>query len=82
MKIRVYLRVAEGARGPRVHAGTSPNYAPLESGSGWQAKPLPTAQFALDLDVPDSVLHRAEQVLAALVIPEDSADVSASVVND
>ena len=79
MKLRVYLRVAEGARGPRVAASSSPNYEPLMSGSGWQAKPLPTAMFALDLDVPDAVLHHAERVLATLAVDEHDAQVAAAV---
>lgn len=79
MKLKVYLRVAHGSRGPRVEASTSPNYKPLESGSGWNAKALPTAMFALDLDIPEEAMHHAERVMAELEIPGDAIEVAAGV---
>lgn len=76
MKCRVYLRVAQddnrrGEHPPyRLKATESPKYEPLADGS---ARPLPTAAFALDLDIPDAVFRHAERVLAELVVPEDRA---------
>lgn len=79
MKLKVYLRVAHGARGPRVEASTTPNYTPIQSGSGWTAKPLPTAMFALDLTIPEEALHHAERVMAEMEIPNESIEVAAGV---
>lgn len=82
MKLTVYLRVAEGPRGPRVAASSTPNYVPLMTGSpGYseRSRPLPTAMFALSLDVPDEVLQHAEQVLAEIEVPADKAEVAAEV---
>jgi hypothetical protein len=79
MKLRVYMRVAHGSRGPRVAASTSPNYEPIQSGSGWNSKALPTAHFALDLTVPESVIEHAERVLAELEIPEEAVDIAVGI---
>jgi hypothetical protein len=79
MNLTVYLRVAHGSRGPRVAASTSPNYEPLQSGSGYQAKPLPTAAFALKLKIPEEALEHAAQVLAELDVPLNEIQVAADV---
>jgi hypothetical protein len=80
MIVTVYLRVAEGKRGMRVAASSTPNYEPIYSGSGsWNQTPLPTAAFALELDVPDELFTRAEQVLAEIVIPEDKGEIAVEV---
>lgn len=79
MKLKVYMRVAHGTRGPRVDVSTSPNYKPLESGAGWNAKALPTAMFALELTIPDEAMHHAERVMAELEIPADAIEVAAGV---
>lgn len=80
MRVTVYMRLAEGKRGMRVAASTSPNYEPIYSGQGnWNAKPLPTAAFAIELDVPEALFARAEQVLAEIAIAEDQAEVAAEV---
>lgn len=79
MKLKVYLRVAHGSRGPRVAASTKPNYEPLESGSGWQSKPLPTAAFAVELTIPEEAFERAKQVLAEIAIPNEQIQVAADV---
>lgn len=68
MKVTVYMRVGVGPRGPKVAASITPNYEPLKVGSGWQARIVPTAMFALKLDVPDEVLHHAEQIVNELTI--------------
>lgn len=80
MKATVYLRLAHGKRGLRVHASSAPNYEPIYSGSGsWNQTPLPTAAFAIQLEVPDEVFAHAERVLAELVVDEDHATIAAEV---
>lgn len=78
MKLTVYLRVAQGARGPRVSASAVPNYEPFYS-SGYHKTPLPTAAFALRLDVPDEAFHAAERVLAEIEVAENEVAVAADV---
>jgi hypothetical protein len=81
MKLTVYMRVAKGVRGkPKVDARTTPNHKPLMASIGnWNEKALPTAAFALDLDIPDEIFHRAETVLAELELTEDDVRVAAEV---
>jgi hypothetical protein len=69
------MRIAKGKDGkPRVDASVRPNHAPLFSGKGTRhEQPLPTAAFAVEIEVPESVLRRAEQVIAEMEIPEDDA---------
>ena len=55
MKVKVYLRVARGPRGPRVEAGTSPSLEPLTTSGN---RPLPTAAFALQLEIPEQIERR------------------------
>jgi hypothetical protein len=75
MKCRVYLRVAKtkkrsGNPGYKVAATLKPSHEPLSTDTRY----LPTAAFAVDLDVPDVMFDRASEVLAELVIdPEDAA---------
>ena len=81
MKLTIYMRVAQGANGkPKVAASINPNYKPLSTSTGtWNEKALPTAAFAITLDIPDEILRSAEQVLAELEIPESAAKVAAEV---
>lgn len=79
MKATVYMRVAVGSRGTKFSATVKPNYAPLTSGSGWYAHNLPTAAFALVLDIPDEAFERASQVLAEIQIPNETIQVAAEV---
>ena len=70
MKIKAYMRVAKSEREPgyRVSASSRPNLTPFETGGSWQSRAIPTAMFAIELDIPDEVLNRAEQILASLEI--------------
>lgn len=71
MRLRVYLRVAKSNREPgyRVLASAKPNYKPLYAAEGtFREMALPTAAFALDLDIPDEEFERAEQVLAEILV--------------
>lgn len=80
MKVKTYLRVAVGGRGPRVVASTKPNYQPLTKGQGtYHEEPLPTAAFALVLDIPDEIFERAEKVLAEVAVDPSEAAVAAEV---
>jgi hypothetical protein len=80
MKVQTYLRVAEGARGPRVVASAKPNYQPLTKGAGtYHEEALPTAMFAVVLDIPDELFERASQVLAEIEVPTDRAEIAAEV---
>jgi len=83
MKVRVYLRVARNPQGRtsfKCDAGVRANYKPLTKRTGnWNEEAIPTAAFALDLDIPDEVFTRAEQVLAEIEIPEDKAKIAVEV---
>lgn len=79
MKVKTYLRVARGGRGVRVVASSKPNYQPLMKGSGWSEKALPTAAFAVVLDIPDEIFERAETVLAEVTVDPSEAEVAAEV---
>lgn len=79
MRITVYIRVAKGEGRTKISATTKPNYKPLTTGSGWREKPMPTAAFAIALDVPDVMFKRAEQVLAELEVAEHDIRIAAEV---
>lgn len=79
MKCRVYLRVARDSKsrnGCRVRAGVTPAYEPLHDG---QNRPLPTAAFSLELDIPEPVFKHAERVLAEIEVPEELAQAAVEV---
>lgn len=77
MKVRTHLRVAKTKQGVRVEASAKPNYRPLVSGAS--EAPLPTAMFALDLDLPDEMFTRAEQVLAEVTVDPADVEIAAEV---
>lgn len=78
MKVRAYMRVAKMASGKaKVDAGRQPNDRPLVASNG---EVLPTVAFAIDLEVPQAMFHRAEQVIATLTIPEEQVEILADVV--
>ena len=81
MKVRTHLRVAKTKKGARVEASAKPNYKPLmqNQGSSHEA-PMPTAMFALDLDLPDEMFARAEQVLAEVSVNPADVEIAADVV--
>lgn len=81
MQVTVYLRVARGLSGkPTVAASVKPNWTPLMSNKGNRdKKALPTAAFALKLDVPNEVMRQAEQVVADINLPAGQAQVCAAV---
>jgi hypothetical protein len=77
MKVKTYIRVARnGTRQPIVAANVKPSHKPLSSTTG---KPLPTVAFAVEMDVPDAMFKRAEQVLATLTVSESIAAIAAEV---
>lgn len=79
-KVRAYIRIAEKQNGEHVvHASQKPNHEPVKTYAGQH---LPTASFALDLDVPDEMFRRAEQVLAEIKIMEDGMDIATEVVQN
>lgn len=72
-RVKAYLRIARhpGGRKPfKVWAGVSPNPEPIRVGTNNDVM-LPTAHFAVVLDIPDEMFRRAEQVLAVVDVPED-----------
>jgi hypothetical protein len=80
MKVRTHLRVAKTKKGARVEASAKPNYKPLISNLGSRNEtPLPTAMFALDLDLPDEMFTRAEQVLAEVSVDPQQVEIAAEI---
>lgn len=81
MKCRVFLRVAKtkSSKGYRVAASTRPNDSPIRNDAWSKPDFFPTVAFAVDLDIPESAFKRAEQVVAALEVPDDAVEVAASV---
>lgn len=79
MKCKVYMRVAKssGPKGYKVAASIRPNYQALTLGSGYSERAVPTAAFALELDIPEAIFKRAEQVLAELELDEGDVQVAA-----
>lgn len=78
MKVRTHLRVAydKKRRTTSMVANVKPSAAPLTNGF---KEPLPTVAFALDLEIPDVMFRRAEEVIATLTIPEGAAQIAAEV---
>lgn len=78
-RVKVYVRIApnRGGRDPyKIEASAAPNYAPLRSAAG---RVLPTAAFAVALEIPDAAFRRAEQVLAEIELTADVVRVAAEV---
>lgn len=76
MRVKTYLRIAtrKGAR-PIVDARATPSQSPLTQ----RGEPLPTVAFAIELNIPDAMFKRAEQVIATVDVPESAARVIADV---
>lgn len=64
MIVRAYLRVADDGR---VRANDKPDLNPLVK----NGEPMPTAAFALDLDIPDEQFKLAEKVLAEVKVMQN-----------
>jgi hypothetical protein len=79
-EVTVYMRVGRTTRGFKVDARTArPNHAALIADRWPSPVPIPTAAFALKLEIPDELFDRAEQVLAEVEIPADQAKIAAEV---
>jgi len=67
MLVTVYMRMARNSRGGVKSECSShkPSYVPLTDSIG---EPLPTAFFALNLEVPDELFDQAEQVLGEISV--------------
>lgn len=79
MRVRTYLRVAKTkSGGVQVAATATPSHKPLMDPRG---RPLPTAAFALDLELPDVMFKRAEQVLAEVRVDPAEVEIAADVAN-
>jgi hypothetical protein len=77
MKVRTYVRVARGRnRKTKVAATVRSTDEPLYDSN---REALPTVSFALDLDIPDAMFDRARQVIAEIAVPEEAAEIAASV---
>lgn len=78
MKTRIYLRVAKGGK---VAANVRPSYEPLSQIKDGRQASLPTAFFALDVDVPDEILKRAEHVAATVTLDAEDGQVIVAPLN-
>lgn len=75
-KVRVHMRVAEyNPLEYGVVASTKPNINPMSR----NGVSVPTAMFALDLDIPNSRFRMAEQVLAEVKVAESTGVTGVSV---
>jgi hypothetical protein len=80
MKVKTHLRIAKTRKGARVEASSRPNYKPLITNAGYRnERVLPTAAFAVVLDIPDELFERAETVLAEITVDPDEAEIAAEV---
>jgi len=85
MKVKACVRVAHGNRGgsrvpvTKVAVTQKPIHDALTYIDGLSSRPLPTVAFAVEFDIPDAMFKRAEQVIATMTIPEESATVAAVV---
>jgi hypothetical protein len=71
MKAKVYMRIGLNPNrtpGYKVEASHEPVDKPLVVGG----RSIPTARFALELDLPDSQFRLAEQVLAEIKVAEST----------
>lgn len=83
MKVTAYLRVATDERSrtaqgrrTKVVASNRPSDAPIYNSAD---EALPTVAFAIDLDVPDAMFRRAEDVVAELKVTPRSGKIAATV---
>lgn len=72
------MRIAETKRSPgyKVDASEFVTDEPLRDSA---KRPLPTAKFALEFDIPDSQFKLAEQVLAEIEIAESTKLIAADI---
>jgi len=78
MRIKVYLRIGITNRGYRIEATTKPNHAPIYSAYPTK-KALPTASFALVLNVPDEKFREAERVVQEINLANEDVEVNCDV---
>lgn len=88
MKVKAYIRVAHGknTRNSRsavtkvavTQKPTNDALTYVDSRLGRHVT-MPTVAFAVEFDIPDAMFKRAEQVIATMTIPEESATVAAVV---
>ncbi len=77
MRVKAFIRVAKGYSGKaKIAANVRPSDEPLKDSNGYA---LPTVSFAIQLSIPDSLINRAEQVIAEVTIPEEQAEILAEV---
>lgn len=66
MRQTVYMRMARGPRGARVDVNTKgANQYPLETSTG---EPLPTVNFAIQIEISEMAFAEASRVLAVVNI--------------
>ena len=75
MKTKLYVRVAQGRGRPKVAANVRPNHWPITEQQDGADVPLPTAFFALELDIPQEVFDRAVQVAATVKLDPEAGQV-------
>ncbi len=75
MKTKVYIRAARGRNGPKVEAATRPNYQSLTEMKNYVERTLPTAMFALEVDIPEEAFKHAEQVAASVQLDVSAGQV-------
>lgn len=76
MKVKAYVRVGKPEYGRvKVSASNKPNEAPLTDSQG----PVPTVAFAVEVELPDVMFKRAQQIIADLKVPESQATIAAKV---
>jgi hypothetical protein len=81
--IKVYMRVGDHPEARdvpyKVAASVNPNYTPLKVGSGFSERYLPTVMFAVEFEIPESMMFAAAQTLAVIKVPEKAVEIAAAV---
>ena len=81
MKVKIYLRVAQGSGrgGAKVDASSKPNYKPIFTKNYRGETFFPTVAFAVNFEIPDELFKSAERTIADVVVGLKKAGVAAEV---
>ena len=85
MKAKIYIKVAipspKSRGGYRVHAGTKPDYTPIQVSTGYRGgvEFRPTVSFAIDLNIPDEMFKQAEQTVATINLEKKNGEITGEI---
>lgn len=78
MNAKVYIKVAKLSKGLKYEASSKPDNTPIYTKDYRGMKAYPTAFFAIDLRIDESVFHQAENVAGIVYVEPRPGVIEAS----